>query len=479
MRCQSRRRNTTDVLLAVVATIVMLAPPAPAQCLADWPADPPDRAAGPADQPLLESRATDLFADPVGPYPNPAVDAPHPSSAPTPFGGPIGERPKLTGDWFGVRTGLRDRGLLVEVSTTQFYQGVTTGGLERSFPYGGRNDYFGAFDGEKLGLWEGSSVKLHGETRYGESANFNTGALSPVNEYLNLPAKTGVASGLTGVKFTQILSENALIFFGKINLLDEIQQPLTGANGLGGFMNVSLIFNTTLARTLPYSSFGAGAVLLQDGHPVAALSVYDANSTPTTTGFSTFFDNGAVVFGTAILPTRFFGRPGHQGVEGVYSSGRYTNLQDSPFLDPVGRLVLPSPLQTGSWALGYLFDQAVWVSPDDPQRVWGVFGRLGIADDNPNPVRWTAGGGISGASPISGRELDTFGIGYFYLGISDVLKRNARPTTPLRDEQGVELYYNARITPWFQVTPNLQVVVPFERDVDTALVVGLRAKIDF
>jgi porin len=396
-----------------------------------------------------------------------------------PFGGPLLERPKLTGDWFGCRDAVRDHGITLDISTTQFYQGVASGGLEQSFKYGGRNDYFLTLDGEKLGLWKGFSVNLHGETRYGESANFITGALSPVNEYLLVPGSEGVVSGLTAVKVTQYVSENALVYAGKINLLDEVRQPLTGATGLEGFMNTSLIFNTILARTLPYSAFGAGVNYLRDGEPVLTLSVYDTRDASTTSVFDDFFTNGAVIFGTAVLPTKFFGLPGHQGVEGAYSSGRYTNVQESKYLDPVTGLVVPSTPKAGSWAVGYLFDQAVWVSPDDAKRMWGVFGQLGIADDNPNPIHWTAIAGVSGASPLLGRTRDTFGLGYFYLGVSDVLKQSADPLTPLRNEQGVELYYNARVTPWFQLTPDLQVVVPFEKGADTALVLGLRAKIDF
>jgi porin len=395
------------------------------------------------------------------------------------FGGPLLERPKLTGDWFGLRTRLRDRGVTIDVSTTQFYQGVASGGLEQSFPYGGRNDYFLSLDGEKLGLWKGFSVKLHGETRYGESANFITGALSPVNEYLLVPGSEGTVSGLTGVEFTQALSENLLVAAGKINLLDHLYQPLTGANGLEGFQNLSLIFNPILTRTLPYSAFGAGAFYLKDGEPVLAFSVFDTRDASTTSVFDDFFTNGAVLFGTAILPTKFFGLPGRHGVEGAYSSGRYTNISKSPYLDPVDGLVFPGSPQTGSWAVGYLFDQAVWVSPDDPRRVWGVFGKLGISDGNPNPVRWNAGGGISGASPIRGRTRDTFGVGFYYLEISSSLKRSARPLVALRNEQGVELYYNARITPWFQFTPDLQIIEPFDKSSGTAIVVGFRAKLDF
>jgi porin len=404
---------------------------------------------------------------------------PPPQDTPAPFGGPLLEGPKLTGDWFGCRTALRDYGLTFDVSTTQFYQGVASGGLEQAFSYGGRNDYFLSVDGQKLGLWQGLFINLHGETRYGESANFITGALSPVNEYLLVPGKEGVVSGLTGAKFTQLLSENALVFTGKINLLDEIKQPLTGAAGLDGFLNVSLIFNPILARTLPYSAFGAGFVYQQDGHPVFTLSVFDTRDASTTSVFDRFFENGAVVFSTLQVPTKFFGLPGHQGVEGVYSSGRYTNFQDSPYLDPYGGLVFPAPPKAGSWALGYLFDQALWVSPDDPNRMWGVFGKLGLSDGNPNPVRWNAGGGVSGASPIPGRARDTFGVGFYHLGISDALKRSARPLTPLRNEQGVEVYYNARLTPWCQLTPDFQVVRPFQKDADTAVVVGLRAKLYF
>jgi porin len=398
---------------------------------------------------------------------------------PPPFGGLLVERPKLTGDWLGLRGSLRDCGITVDVSTTQFYQGVASGGLERSFPYGGRNDYFLSLDGEKLGLWKGSLLKVHGETRYGETASFLTGALSPVNEFLLVPDEDGIASGLTGVEFTQVLTENLAVSAGKINLLDHVHQPLTGATGLEGFLNLSLIFNPILARTLPYSAFGAGGVYLQDGEPVLALSVFDTRDASTTSIFDDFFTDGAVIFGTALLPTKFFGLPGHQGIEGVYSSGRYTNVDDSPYLDPLGGLVFPGPPKAGSWAVGYLFDQALWASPCDPKRVWGVFGKLGISDGNPNPVRWNAGGGISGASPIRGRSQDTFGVGFYHLEISSALKRSAMPLTPLRNEQGVELYYNARVTPWFQLTPDLQIIEPFQRQVDTAWVVGVRARIDF
>ncbi len=69
-----------------------------------------------------------------------------------------------------------------------------------------------------------------------------------------------------------------------------------------------------------------------------------------------------------------------------------------------------------------------------------MFGNLGIADNNPSPINWFASAGISGTSPITERKADTFGIGYFYLGVSDPLKNIAPILLPLGDEHGVELY---------------------------------------
>jgi porin len=129
--------------------------------------------------------------------------------------------------------------------------------------------------------------------------------------------------------------------------------------------------------------------------------------------------------------------------------------------------------------LAYNFDQALYVTRDDAKRVWGVFGSLGIADDNPNPIQWYANAGISGASPLATRKRDTFGIGYFHLGISGPLRQSAQPFSPLGNEDGFEMYYNARLTPWFQMTPDLQVLNPFEQQAKAALVLGLRGKLDF
>ncbi len=395
------------------------------------------------------------------------------------FAGTIRERATLLGDRSGRRSRWSDRGITVDVSTTQYYQGVVGGGLEQAFQYGGRNDYFLDFDGERLGLGQGFSVALHGETRYGESAAAVTGSLSSPNLLLAFPAAGGDVTALTGVTLTQNLSERLQIYGGKLNTLDGFAQPLTGADNFSGFQNTAMLYNPVFARTVPYATFGAGFALLENEESVFSVTVYDTNDTPTVGGFETFFDNGATIYTEWNLSTTFFDLPGHQGLSGTYSTGTYSDLTPTAYLDPIAGLVVVSEPVTGSWCAAYNFDQALYVSPDDSQRMWGVFGNFGLADENPSPVRWFASAGISGASFLPRRTADSFGCAYFYVGVSDSLKNLAPLLLPVRDEHGIELYYNLALTPWCGITPDLQVITPFREQAETALLFGLRAHVVF
>ena len=49
----------------------------------------------------------------------------------------------------------------------------------------------------------------------------------------------------------------------------------------------------------------------------------------------------------------------------------------------------------------------------------------------------------------------------------------------LGDEQGVEAFYNFAVTPAFTVTADVQVIDSAKKDVDTAVIAGVRAMIRF
>ena len=110
----------------------------------------------------------------------PPCDSPSlPACTPSPFDGDCCTRPLLLGSLCGVRDQLAAHGITINADTYQFYQGVATGGIHDVGEYSGRNDYFVNIDGEKLGLWKGFFITLHGETRYGDTVNRRHGRDHP------------------------------------------------------------------------------------------------------------------------------------------------------------------------------------------------------------------------------------------------------------------------------------------------------------
>ena len=70
------------------------------------------------------------------------------------------------------------------------------------------------------------------------------------------------------------------------------------------------------------------------------------------------------------------------------------------------------------------------------------------------------------------------GISYFYTGLSDDFRRLVSRVVQVEEMQGVELYYNAEITPCFHLTADLQIIDNENEANDTAILFGLRAKLD-
>ena len=429
-------------------------------------------------------------SDPTQPAAAPAADPqcqPAAAATPSPFDGDICTRPLLLGSICGARDQLAAHGITINADTYQFYQGVASGGINDVFRYVGHNDYFINVDGEKAGLWKGLFITLHGETRYGDSVNSDTGALIPVNTAALFPKTSGAETALTAVKFTQALSENFVTFAGKLNMLDEFKMPFTGDRLLDGFWNLGMSFPLVVARTIPYSTFGAGAAVLKDGTPVFTLMVLDTNNTPTVSGFDTFFDNGATIFANLTLPTKFFGLPGSQGLSGTFSSGKYNDLSPTAYFDPTQGLVITPGFERDSWCVFYSATQALWVDPCNAKRMYGVYTNIGTADDGPSPIRFSANAALYGSSPFHNRSQDTFGIGYSFTRYSSPVRDFAPVLLPIGNDQAVELFYNYAVTPWFNVAPDLQVVFPAREEtlppnaqsIDTALVLGIRAKINF
>jgi porin len=385
----------------------------------------------------------------------------------------------VTGNWFGARDALFVKGIDLRTNLSQFYQGVAGGGLRQTFPYGLKFDYFGTIEFEKLVGWQGLFVNLHGESRFGQGVNRYVGSLIPANFALEFPKPAGSASALTNVQVEQFLGPNLAVTVGKLNAADGVNiHPFLGGNGINRFMNEAFVLSPIYGRTIPYSTPGAGFSYLREFDPIFTFLVLDTSGRPDTSGVGHMFSNGMTLLGHLRVPVTPLGLPGHQSLEGTYASGRFSPLSEDDYII-LGQPGIHGIRRSGSWVVTYGFDQFLVVDDEDPTKGWGIFANISLADQNTNPVRWFLNLGAGGTSPLPGRSADSWGVGYYYLGTSSVLRQALGPVSPSGGEQGVELYYDASITDWFTLTADIQAMDPAQFGARSAFLFGLRAKIDF
>ena len=80
------------------------------------------------------------------------------------------------------------------------------------------------------------------------------------------------------------------------------------------------------------------------------------------------------------------------------------------------------------------FDKYFVLDALDPAKGWGIFADIGVADRASNPVRWFLNLRVGGERPLPGRSTDSFGVGYYDLGTSSVLRLILGPNSPIRNE---------------------------------------------
>ncbi len=402
----------------------------------------------------------------------------------TDYSGDLLSRPALTGDWGGVRTTIaKKHGLQFVVDVNQYYQGITSGGLDDNgdWDYGGSSDYRIKFDSGKSGLWPGGFLEVHGESYWGDTINNFTGGLLPANFDLALPGLAGTGTYLSHVIFTQFLSEQFAIIGGKFDTSTGDSNEYAHGVGDQQFMNAAFNLNPVTYLTSPYSTLGGGFIYLfgPDKQNLFNMMIYDGEGTVGTSGFDTIDDGRTTVAVDSRIMTNFFGKKGHQLIGFLYGFG--DDAYQPQGLDP--RLALPpisappgTELEDSTWAVFYNFDQQLLSDPNNPGRDVGVFGRIGFADQDTSAIEsfWSIGLGGKGLFPS--RTSDRFGLGYYYMTFND---DRIRLILPEDDEQGLELFYNLAVTPWFELSGNLQVIDGGLAGADTAVVAGIRARIVF
>ncbi len=410
-------------------------------------------------------------------------------------------RPTLTGDWHGLRSHLQESGVTFAGRSTHFAFGVE-GGVDsplaaallpleqgNTFKYTGRGEYDLLFDLEKFGGLPFGRLLVRAEHWYGEFGNvsLNTGAFAPAVFPAALPPAPNDPGTpfLTNFVITQPLSENFVVFGGKKDVLGAADQAIfAGGDGTTQFVNQALVANPAFLLGLPYTGFTVGAASPQSWGVISAFIYDPKDRTKDFFKLDDLFAEGIIVGSEIKVNTNFFNLPGEHHVGGIWKHVELPDLTfavsppgDYPY-DPVPGFATRSDSYTIYYGFDQYFQQFSGDRPgplpkNDPKG-WGLFGRASISDGNPTPVRYFLSLGIGGNSPI-GNQNDNWGIGWYFVGASDEFGVIPRTLLDPQDGTGLETFYNVQVTPWLNVTPDVQYVRPGNRAISNdAFIYGLR-----
>jgi porin len=440
---------------------------------------------------------------------------------PKTYGGDLWSRPRLTGDWGGLRDEMARRGVTLDVDLLQILQGVGTGGRDAGVvDYSGNVDYRLNVDTSKLDLWPGGFLSVHAMSSFGDNVNSDAGATESVNAAAVFPGLTENATALMNLTFAQFFTHWSGIFLGKVETLTGDENEFAH-DFRTQFLNMGFLYNM-VNSLVPASAWGGGIILLPTEDPkeaIVSVMAIDPDGTPTDNNISGAFDDGVYLAGEGRMTVKPFGLSGHQLVGFTWSNkdrlsleqdptnlftlflqNRFPRLEDpGPILQRIlerffPQLLVPAqpPNQVSdTWSVYYNFDQYLWHPEGDPNRGVGAFFRFGVSDGVANPIKYAYNLGIGGKGVVPGRPRDTFGVGWSRIVYSNNLAPflNERLDLGLEHEDVVELYYNFALTGWLDATVDLQVVNPGLAktlnsadqlvDVNTAVVAGLRVYMRF
>jgi porin len=406
------------------------------------------------------------------------------------YTGDVWTRSYLAGDFNGGRTALANKGIQLDVDWTQYAQSIVQGGRDSDSHYGGHLDYLFHFDLMKMGVLPGALVTVRAETRYGQSVNGTAGPLLPVNTTAFFPLTDqlddNVSLAVTDLNFTQFLSENLAVTVGKIDTLDADLNEFASGRGKSQFMSAEFLFDPVVALRLPYSTLGAGFLFLPNKNVTVTGSIINTQDASQTSGFEGF-GNGVSLSGEVDTQYHLGNLPGGFNVGGLYSFDQdFTQVQGLLIFQPGQGLEVNK--KDSTWAVYSSFWQYLYVADPNDKPIdlhngepdhhgFGLFGRLGFADQDTNPNRWSASVGVGGEGMVPTREHDTFGVGYYYTKIDE--SRLIGGLGVQDKAQGAEAFYNVALTPAAHLTFDAQLQDPALPHVDSAVILGMRLNLSF
>jgi porin len=397
---------------------------------------------------------------------------------------PLGERESLTDGLWGLNDVLEPSGVDFGLSLTNIYQLNARGGMSTSRRQGrwsGSYDFEMSADMEQLLGLEGAEIYMLAEGTWSRKDIDETSVGSAFGVNGDFAPREAV--NIIELWYQQSFFDDTLrIRFGKLDMTGGFEYQGCSAsfdcNAYANdentqFLNSALVNNPTI----PFPDYGLGVIVfwspLDDWYLSAGAA--DAQADKREAGFNTAFheeDYFVYMAETGITP-RLHSAGGP--LQGAYRVGMWYS--------PEPRANAQAADEGRAWRddVGFYlsFDQLLHKERNDRDDTQGLgaFFRYGYADDKTNDIADFYSIGLQYQGLFDGRDEDVLGIGYARGEFSD------RASSVYRDsyESVIETYYNARITPWLQLTPSVQYIANpgGSGSVKDAVVVGFRTTMIF
>jgi porin len=396
-------------------------------------------------------------------------------------------RTQLSGDWGGRRTDLARQGLFFDLCSTSTYQNVASGGLKTGDAFVQNTQLSINVDTGRAGLWSGGVFHVTLESRYGSSSpqdTFTVGSTVPQYTGLAVPGPFFVHDVLPTEYFLyQSLTPTFAVLVGKANVVTHADQTLFGNSYKYYFANLN--FNKIPMALNFYNTTSLAAVgfWTPSQRLTVAAGVFDPNSEANNLAKKAF--DHVDVYGITIFSYAIGNLPGQS-----WAQANWTNKPKIDLTSPFGQLsqsevpqaigvllgtpsapALPINDRSKSWVT--LANVSQYLSVKDqpgavaeklasgqPLRGIGLFGRIGYAPEETNPVTRHASVAVFAEGLADHRPYDSFGLGIYHNGISQPLKheiaRLTEGTATLKNEHGLEVFYDVAITPAIRLIPSYQ-----------------------
>lgn len=387
---------------------------------------------------------------------------------------------RLTGDWWGGRTWLEDRGVTLSLSMTNIYQENVSGGLRtrNAHRVSGSYDLELLLDTGAMKLWPGGTFYAYAEGSWddGVSGRGYVGDLFGVN---------ADAAGAQEIQLSELwyehrfLDDKLRVRLGKLDLTVDFDTNAFANDETSQFLNLGLCN----AANLPFPDRGHGIQFVATPFEwlYFGAGVADADARAITSGFDTAYHGPANFFSIYEFGLTPVFETGWGKLPGNYRLGLWYDPQPKEeFFNDLGGRLRTVPVKRDDVGLYMSFDQVVWrenVAVEEDEQGLGLFFRYAYAHGDVNVIEnfWSVGGQYRGLVPTRDDDVLAFGVAQ---GILSERLRLAGGD-PHR-ETALELYYNIQLLPWLTLTPDFQwILCPGGENGRDACVIGARLQVAF